>query len=145
MIKWQVSAFNALSHQQLYDALQLRERVFTIIQKCSEPDMDGQDVEALHVLGYEGNTLVAYSRIYKKHHSMYIGRVVVNPDHQGKGLGRDMMVYIMQYLTTHFPGTKIEMSAQSYLEKFYQSFGFKSEGEIYEEAGIPHRHMSYDA
>ena len=36
---------------------------------------------------------------------------------------------------------QIEISAQSYLERFYETHGFKAEGAEYLEDGIPHKKM----
>jgi predicted GNAT family N-acyltransferase len=56
--------FNDLTASQLYDILQLRELVFTIGQKCSEPDIDDVDRTAMHYVKYAGDKLVAYLRVY---------------------------------------------------------------------------------
>lgn len=141
-MQWLWLKFNALSNQQLYDVLQLRETVFTVSQKCDEPDIDGKDSEALHLLGYDGNQLTAYLRVYQKNNTRMLSRIVVNPAAQGKGYGRIMIKETIKHLTTLFPTETIAMSAQAYLEQFYQSLGFITQGEKYLEAGIEHVHMS---
>ncbi len=40
-MKTTVKHFNELTPEELYGILQLRERVFTFEQRCSEPDLDG--------------------------------------------------------------------------------------------------------
>jgi ElaA protein len=40
-----------------------------------------------------------------------------------------------------YPNTKIKISAQSYLLKFYTELGFEAIGEEYLEDDIPHRAM----
>ena len=54
--------FKELSTQELYDLLQLRSEVFVVEQNCVYQDIDGKDQEALHLLGYMNNVLVAYTR-----------------------------------------------------------------------------------
>lgn len=40
-----------------------------------------------------------------------------------------------------YPDKKIQIQAQAYLEKFYESFGFKPVSAVYLEDGIPHLDM----
>ena len=42
-MKTTVKHFNELTPEELYGILQLRERVLTFEQRCSEPDLDGFD------------------------------------------------------------------------------------------------------
>ncbi len=46
----------------------------------------------------------------------------------------------LRWLETNAPGP-VKIGAQSYLERFYGSFGFAPEGTPYVEDGIPHMHM----
>lgn len=133
--------FNDLTAAQMYDILQLRELVFTIGQHCNECDMDDVDRTALHYTLYSQGRLIAYLRAYQVDDKLKLGRIVVHPDSQGKGLGREMMLDVLAYLGKEFHGKVIEMSAQYYLEKFYQSLGFETISEIYLEAGIQHVRM----
>lgn len=141
MITWQWFQFNELTPTQLYDILQLRELVFTFGQKCNEADMDDIDRTALHFTAYTESTLTAYLRVYQNDEKIKMGRIVVHPYHQGKGLGREMMLRAIPHLQQQFPDKTIEMSAQYYLEKFYQSLGFKTVSDVYMEAGIKHVRM----
>lgn len=140
MLSWQ--KFNDLTPSQLYDILQLREEVFTFGQECDEQDMDGVDKVALHCTVYEGETLIACLRAYEVDDLIKIGRIVVRPSHQGKGVGREMMQQAIPYLQKLYPGKKLEMSAQYHLEKFYQSLGFTTISDVYIEAKIQHVRMS---
>ena len=142
MTIWKWFEFEDLTPNQLYDILQLRELVFTFGHKCDEADIDDVDRTALHFTAYSGSALVGYLRVYQKDGKVKMGRIVVHPDHQGKGLGREMMVLAILYLQQSFPGKTIEMSAQYHLEKFYQSLGFQTVSDIYMEAGIQHVSMS---
>jgi ElaA protein len=133
--------FNDLTATQIYDILQLRELVFTIGQKCSERDIDDVDRKAMHYVRYAGDKLAAYLRVYAADDKLKLGRIVVHPEQQGKGLGKEMMVEVVDYLRSQYPNKQIEMSAQAYLEKFYQSFGFETMSDLYLEAGIQHLSM----
>jgi len=145
MINWNWCKFDDLTPNQVYDILQLRELVFTIGQECTEPDIDDVDRTALHFSGYSEQQLAAYLRVYQSGEIIKIGRVVVHPDHQGKGLGRELMQKAVPHLRQQFPGKAIAMSAQYHLEKFYQSLGFQTIGDVYLEGGIKHIRMSMPA
>ena len=47
----------------------------------------------------------------------------------------------MNFITKNFPEFSILLSAQTYLVEFYQSYGFKVEGDNYLEDGIEHINM----
>ena len=48
------------------------------------------------------------------------------------------------FLLEEEKGSKIELSAQLYLEKFYKDLGFKPISASYLEDGIPHIRMVFD-
>ncbi len=142
--QWLWAAFEALTPQQLYDALALREDVFTFEQRCPEADFDYKDQYAFHLLGYQGQVLVAYLRVIqpgKKYAEPAISRVAVKPAYRGQGLAKKLMQQALQHSEKTFATTTLRTSAQHYLEKFYGDFGFKSVSEVYLEANIPHIEM----
>lgn len=51
------------------------------------------------------------------------------------------MLEALNRIARHYPGMPVRVSAQNYLEHFYNSLGFYANSDIYEEDGIPHRHM----
>jgi ElaA protein len=137
-------SFKDLTSEELYDALKLRSTVFVIEQNCIYQDMDDKDKKALHLLGYNGDQMVAYSRLlgpglsYKE---ASIGRVVVDKEQRGKSSGRDLMQKAIEETFSVFKTNEIVISAQQYLEKFYTELGFIKEGEMYLEDDIPHIKM----
>ena len=142
MTEFKFVSFNDLSLEQLYEILALRESVFTFEQKCNEPDLDGLDKKAVHLVGYQRKKLVTCARILPadafEKESISFGRLVVHSDHRGTGLGKVAMEKIVQYILRNYPNTPIKCSAQHYLQSFYESLGFQVEGEPYDEGGIPH-------
>ena len=56
--------FEELTARELYQLLQLRSEVFVVEQQCIYLDADGKDDKALHLLGYEGENLTAYTRLF---------------------------------------------------------------------------------
>jgi len=144
MIQFKTKPFLELSTNELYAILQLRSEVFVVEQNCVYQDIDGKDQKAIHVLGYSEGILVAYSRLFKpKDYFEYasIGRVIVKASHRDKKLGHELMRVSIDAITTLFQETKITISAQLYLQKFYESHGFVVVGESYLEDDIPHIEM----
>ncbi|BFP41138.1 GNAT family N-acetyltransferase [Flavobacteriaceae bacterium GF1] len=142
----QIKTFDNLSVMELYDLLKLRSEVFVVEQECIYLDIDGKDGKALHVLGILEGKIVAYSRIFKAGDYFMnpsIGRVVVAKSHRKKGYAKVMMEAAMEYIFNSLKEGKIELSAQTYLSRFYTELGFKIVGEAYLEDGIPHRKMIY--
>lgn len=140
----QIRTFSELNTSQLYKILQIRAAVFIVEQDCVYQDIDGKDLIALHVLAYEQNQLVAYTRIFKAGdyaQNASIGRVLVSIDHRKRAYGKAIMKASIAAIETHFNSTLIEISAQTYLLNFYESLGFRPEGESYLEDGIPHIKM----
>ena len=88
-IEWQFVAFEALSPQQLYAALQLRGEVFMVEQDCVFQDMDGADDQAMHLFGSSQGELLAYARCFPagvKFAQASIGRVLTRASARGLGL-----------------------------------------------------------
>ena len=143
-INWKIKPFNELSLQELYSVLKLRSIVFVVEQNCVYQDIDGKDQKALHLIGEYNNEIVAYARLFKSgdyFENASIGRVVIHPDARDKKFGHDMMRQAIAGLESHFNETKITISAQLYLQKFYESHGFVVQGETYLEDDIPHVEM----
>ncbi|WP_223032360.1 GNAT family N-acetyltransferase [Hanstruepera marina] len=141
MLQIYTKIFNELTTQELYDVLQLRAEVFVVEQDCVYQDVDGKDKKALHVLGYKNDTLVAYTRIFKPgdyFKEASIGRVVVKVNERKHKYGYAIMEASIQAVKENFNETLIKISAQTYLNTFYNNLGFKAIGEEYLEDGIPH-------
>ena len=144
MIQFKIKPFHELSTDELYALLQLRSEVFVVEQNCVYQDIDGKDQKAIHVLGYSGGVLVACSRLFKPKdyfEDSSIGRVIVKESYRDKKFGHELMRVSIDAIKTLFQETKITISAQLYLQKFYESHGFFVVGESYLEDDIPHIEM----
>jgi len=145
---WQCKSFTELSLEQLYDALKLRIDVFVVEQTCFYPDLDSdkdkldRHPQTLHLLGYQGEQLVAYLRILPKGQSyleyISIGRVAIATQARGDGLGHELMTEALSLCQQHFPDENIKISAQEHLKFYYQRHGFTQVSAMYLEDGIPH-------
>ena len=145
MIKLETKSFKNLSNTELYKILQLRSEVFVVEQNCVYQDIDDLDLNSIHIYQTnENKEILSYIRVIpnsENDHYIHIGRVVVNPKYRKKGYGRKIFGEGIEYCKNRWEKSPIKISAQLYLEKFYQEFGFESVGNSYLEDGIPHIEM----
>ena len=143
-LKIKTKHFSELNIKQLYDLLQLRSEVFVVEQDCVYQDIDGKDEQAIHVLGYKDQKLVAYTRIFKPgdyFKESSIGRVVVSEKERKYKYGYEIMKTSINVVKEVYNKDIIIISAQTYLKTFYNNLGFLEVGEEYFEDGIPHIKM----
>ncbi|MEH6627010.1 MAG: GNAT family N-acetyltransferase [Motiliproteus sp.] len=145
-ITWQLYHFSELSTDQLYQLLKLRVDVFVVEQQCPYPELDGKDIQpgSRHLLGYQQQQLVAYSRLLTPGCSFAeasIGRILVAAEHRQHGLGRMLVQESIRLAEQLWPDTGIKIGAQSQLTAFYQSCGFIEDSDPYMEDGIEHIDM----
>jgi ElaA protein len=145
---WQAKHFDGLSLNELYELLKLRIDVFVVEQTCYYPDLDSErnqldrHPETIHLLGHQGENLVAYLRILAKGQSyddyISIGRVAIAEQARGSGLGHELILEALKLCQRHFPEQAIKISAQEHLIGFYQQHGFEQVSQMYLEDNIPH-------
>jgi len=126
-MKFEFKSFNELSTNELYDILQLRSEIFVVEQNCVYNDLDGLDKAAVHQFLKKDGEIVAYSRLLKpgtRFSEYSIGRVVVKQSERRTGLGIQMMQAAKKYIVNEWGATKIKISAQSYLQHFYENLVF---------------------
>ena len=143
-LKWRIKRFEALSVIELYKVLQLRSEVFVVEQNCVYQDLDGKDLKALHLIGEDNGQTIAYARLFKPNDYFIdasIGRVVVKQSSREKKVGHILMQQAIEGIKTQFGASKITISAQLYLKKFYENHGFIQTSDIYLEDDIPHIEM----
>ncbi len=154
-VTWKCVEFHALTPAELYSVLQLRQRVFVVEQKCAYLDADGIDSACLHLMGWANTAsseeissrtraLVAYARLIPpgvKFPKASIGRVATHPAWRGIGLGKELMAQAMDQARKQGWNHQLMIQAQSYLEPFYEGFGFQRVSEPYVEDGIRHVDM----
>jgi len=137
-------------------ALPVRLRVFVQEQQVPvEMEVDEWDAWALHavVFGEEGSALATGRLVSKKSGGDFkptlsdtakslgrIGRVAVLASHRGQGLGVLVMKTLIQAANDQRL-SRLTLHAQQQATPFYETFGFRVVGEVFEEAGIPHVEM----
>ena len=142
-ISFQCLAFEQLNIHQLYRIMALRQEVFIVEQNCPYQDADGKDQKAFHLLGLDENGVcIAYARLMPRGLSYEdytaIGRVLTAPQARGLGLGKKLLTFALNWMNKNFAAIPIKISAQCYLIRFYEEFGFQTIGESYLEDNIPH-------
>lgn len=139
-----IKTFAELTVFELYDLLHLRSEIFVVEQDCVYQDLDGKDVNALHILGKKNGKIIAYTRCFKPgayFNEASIGRVIVDAKQRKYSYGHDIMNASINAIKDWYNSDVIKISAQSYLIKFYESHGFHVTGKEYIEDGIPHTEM----
>lgn len=148
-VAWRCLAFDDLDARTLYRLLQLRTEVFVMEQQCLFQDMDGADLQCMHLLGERSPggplpELWAYARLVPpglKYPEASIGRVVSAAAARGTGIGHVLMKEAVQALHRHWGVQPIRIGAQAHLQPFYRQHGFEPDGPVYIEDGIDHIEM----
>ena len=142
-LQWK--AFKDLSILDLYEIMSFRQNIFSVEQETWYKDADGLDLNSLHLLGKnEDKSLIAYLRLVEpksKFLEPSLGRVSVEEKFRGNGLGRKLIKEGIRKSLIIYPNLDLGISAQLYLEKFYNQEGFRRVGNTYEEDGITHIKM----
>ena len=142
-IKWK--SFSALTKDELYALLNLRQQVFVVEQDCPFIDADFKDQDCDHLLAYQDNELVGYLRVVKpgkQYHGPEIGRVLTAEKIRREGAGKILTQEAIEFSATKYAGQEISISAQHRLQDFYRDFGFIVQGEVYLEDDIDHIKMT---
>jgi ElaA protein len=145
-VEWRWRPFDALSVHELQYIYAARQRVFSIEQACIYLDADGCDDRAFHLAAWAPRQRepLAYARVIEpgvKYEEASIGRVITLGAGRGCGLGREVVARAIAGAARAWPGVAIRISAQTRLERFYESFGFAIVGAPYLEDGIDHTEM----
>lgn len=148
-ISWYALSFEQLTAQQVYDMLSLRAEVFVVEQAEAYLDVDYRDIKCHHILGYDGDALVAHCRVFplgEYFEDGCIGRVVVKPFARGTGIGHELIEKgIELHNKINGADTSITISAQLRLRSYYEAHGFIKSSTCYSEDNIPHIHMTRSA
>jgi ElaA protein len=144
IMNWDFKYFDELNPHELYAILQLRNEVFVVEQQCVFQDADNKDQDSYHLMGWQNDKLVAYTRIVPPgiiYPQPSVGRVVTHPASRRSGIGKLLMLESLNRVVNLFGEVPVKIGAQLYLKNFYESLGFRQTGEIYLEDGIKHIEM----
>lgn len=116
----------------------IRRVVFIDEQRVpQEEEWDGRDAECVHFLAMLNGKPIGTARLLPDGH---IGRVAVLSSARGTGIGYQLMEATID--AARAAGhTRAALSAQLHALAFYERLGFVAHGDVFMDAGIPHREM----
>lgn len=119
-------------------AFAIRRAVFCVEQGVSEAEeIDGRDEHCRQFLAIASGVAVGTARTrIQSTGETKIERVAVLKPHRRTGIGRLLMIHIMQNACSN-----MVLNAQTEVQRFYEKLGFIARGIVFEEAGIEHIHM----
>jgi predicted GNAT family N-acyltransferase len=117
----------------------IRTEVFVDEQKVpAEIEIDAWDPQCVHALALDAaGAVLGTGRLLPDGH---IGRMAVRKSARGQGVGTALLRSLMQEARRR-GHQEVVLSAQTHAVPFYEREGFRSEGGIYDDAGIPHVDM----
>lgn len=119
-------------------ASEIRRVVFIVEQQVPlEEEWDGRDDSCRHFLATRDDTALGTARLLPDGH---IGRVAVLREARGLGIGVALMQAAIAS-ARRLGHAQVELAAQTHALAFYENLGFTAFGEVFMDAGIPHRNM----
>ena len=122
--------------------INLRTEVFVKEQGESLSDEFGDEENKFHCCLYQDGVLLAYARYSFKDVSLgYIDRVAVIREKRKNGYGRQIVLFAEKKIDA-LGCRRFEINSQVQAKGFYEKLGYKTEGEMFLEIGIPHVKMT---
>ena len=120
------------------DAKLIRTQVFICEQGITEADeWDDQDLISQHFVIYDQDQPIATARLLQDNS---VGRVAVIQKYREQGIGRLIMLEIIEHAQQQ-QYSFLKLSSQLHAISFYEKLGFVTQGNPYDECGIPHIEM----
>ena len=120
-------------------AAPIRFEVFVEEQRVpAEMELDEFDALSCHALALLDGQPVGTGRLLPDGH---IGRMAVLAGWRGQGVGAALLQALIDEAGRRGMA-QLALSAQTHALGFYARFGFVPEGEVYDEAGLPHQVMT---
>lgn len=118
--------------------MHVRREVFVLEQGVPEAEeWDDDDERSVHALATLNREPVGTGRLTPDGR---IGRLAVLPRHRGAGVGGRLLKLLVAEARRRGLLEAV-LHAQLPVVPLYEKFGFRAEGEVFDEAGIPHRRM----
>jgi predicted GNAT family N-acyltransferase len=129
--------------EEMEAVLRVRRRVFVEEQAVpEEEEWDAFDATATHFALRWGNQVVGAARLVDRGDGWFkIGRVAVLPEARGRGGGAMLMAAALA-LARRMGARWVLIDAQVAAIPFYERLGYLAEGDVFMDAGIPHRRMT---
>jgi ElaA protein len=123
----------------LYRILKLRVDVFVVEQNSPYPELDGRDLEQGARLVWaqradDAGDVVGTLRLVDDGDAVRIGRVATAASARAAGLAGRLMSRALELTAKR----DTVLDAQSYLQRWYEKFGYAVDGDEFVEDGIAH-------
>ncbi len=129
--------------EELQACFALRREVF--VEEQSVPvsrEMDGEDAAARHFALKDDGAIIATCRVRRMGSAAKIERMAVQKNSRRKGIGQELMKYVLQQLAGAGDIQLLKLSSLADAVPFYERLSFKKRGPEYMEAGMPHYDMT---
>lgn len=131
--------FNTPEYEQ---TLSIRREVFINEQKVPESlEIDEFECNSHHFLLTKDAVPAACGRMRIKNAYIKFERIASLKSFRGLGLGKVLMERMQEFALENYPELTPYMHSQLGAVPFYEKLGWKRDGEIFYEAGIPHLAM----
>lgn len=126
----------------LEDAFALRRAVFVEEQGVPpEREVDEYEDEATHLIARDGDAVVGTARLRALDETTgKVERVAVREADRGDGWGRRLMDRT-EALARERGFDRLVLHSQTAVEGFYETLGYRTTSDVFEDAGIPHVEM----
>lgn len=142
-----VKTWGEFTPDDVFDMAVLRTEIFFLEQQIDEEELDSWDrhPETIHLWKSDEAGMTAYLRLVHDEAaadthegiSWSVGRMVVRADSRGQGLAKALLNEALEITGNR----DLYLHAQEYVMPLYASVGFEPVGDMFMEAGIPHRLM----
>lgn len=125
--------------------LKIRRMVFIEEQKVPEEiEIDEFEKFCDHFLTFDEGCPVSTGRLRVKEEFIKFERIATIKEVRGRGFGKALMLSMMKEARLSYPNLSAVMHSQLEASAFYKKLGWKQDGDIFSEAGIPHIRMIYE-
>jgi len=140
-IALRIERVHASELERLALCLEIRREVFVRGQGvCEAEEIDGLDAACRHYLAWSGTEPVGTARLRSTPAGAKAERVAVRAPWRGVGVGAALMRELEED-ARRAGRAQVVLNAQLAALAFYERLGYVAEGDVFDEAGIPHRRM----
>ncbi len=123
---------------------EIRFKVFVDEQKVpTEEELDEFEDKSLHFLLFHEDVAVATLRYRLTALGIKIERMAVLKEFRSFNFGSLLLNYVLEKILNLYPEKTIYLNAQTQALPFYIKNNFREMGDLFYEANIPHKKMTY--
>jgi len=137
-----ISCKKALTEEDFCHVFEIRNLVFVDEQHVPpELEKDSDDKNALHLLAFLEGRPVGTARLVRKSGDKgKIGRIAVKKEARSRGIGLALLDKLT-CIAREMKLVELFLDAQLPEISYYEKMGYHAVGEVFIDAGIPHRRM----